>query len=57
MIDFTNCEIDLSSNYGGSDQKRGIIYNNHKYMIKISDRIDTKDRNALRDSYSNSIYS
>lgn len=26
MIDFTNCPIDFSANYGGSDKKRGIIY-------------------------------
>lgn len=57
MIDFTNCEIDLSSNYGGSDQKRGIIYNGKRYMVKISDRIETAGRNNLRDSYSNSVFS
>ena len=32
MIDFTNCRIDISSHYGGSDQKRGIFYNNERSM-------------------------
>ena len=51
MIDFTNAPIDLMSNYGGSDQKRGIIYNNKRYMLKLSDRIET-DEDSLKDSYS-----
>lgn len=57
MIDFTECAIDKLSNYGGSDQKRGIIYNGKRYMLKLSDRISTDKRDSLRDSYSNSIYS
>lgn len=57
MIDFTNAKIDLASNYGGSDQKRGIIYQDKRYMLKISDRIVTDKRDSLRDSYSNSVYS
>lgn len=56
-INFTNCPIDLSANYGGSDRKRGIIYNNEKYMLKISDRVPTEKRNDLNTSYSNSAYS
>lgn len=28
VIDFTSCDIVLTANYGGSDQKRGIIYHN-----------------------------
>ena len=35
MIDFTECEIDLTANYGGSDQKRGIIYKNERNMLNI----------------------
>ena len=27
LIDFTECEIDLMANYGGSDKKRGILNN------------------------------
>lgn len=37
MIDFTNCQIDLSANYGGSDKKRGIIYNDKKYISEEYD--------------------
>lgn len=57
MIDFTNCKIDRAAHYGGSDQKRGIIYNGHRYMLKMSDRIDQSKRNSLNSSYSNSIFS
>lgn len=57
MIDFTACEIDLTANYGGSDQKRGIIYKNERYMLKMADRITDNNRNSLNSSYSNSIYS
>ena len=35
MIDFTSCPIDLIANYGGSDQKRGIIYQGERYMLKM----------------------
>lgn len=57
MIDFTNCQIDLSANYGGSDKKRGIIYNDKKYMLKLSDKISEEKRNNLNSSYSNSAFS
>lgn len=57
MIDFTNSQIDKLSNYGGSDQKRGIIYDGKRYMLKLSDRIATDKRDSLRDSYSNSVFS
>lgn len=57
MIDFTECQIDLLSNYGGSDQKRGVIYNGKRYMLKLSNRTNTGDRNSLRDSYSNNVLS
>lgn len=57
MIDFTACEIDLTANYGGSDQKRGIIYKNERYMLKMADRITDNNRNSLNSSYSNSVYS
>ena len=57
MIDFTACEIDLTANYGGSDQKRGIIYQNERYMLKMADRITDNNRNSLNSSYSNSVYS
>ncbi len=57
MIDFTLCPIDLTANYGGSDQKRGIIYHGERYMLKMPDRISDDKRNDLNSSYSNSIYS
>lgn len=57
MIDFTNCQIDLSANYGGSDKKRGIIYDGKRYMLKLSDKIPDEKRNGLNSSYSNSAFS
>lgn len=57
MIDFTSCKIDLTASYGGSDQKRGIIYNNERYMLKMPDRISDDKRNGLNSSYSNSVFS
>ena len=56
MIDFTLCEADLTANYGGSDQKRGIIYQGERYMLKMADRIPDNKRNSLN-SYSNCVYS
>jgi hypothetical protein len=57
MIDFTDCRVDLTANYGGSDQKRGIIYNGKRYMLKLSDRVPEEKRNSLNSSYTNSAYS
>lgn len=57
MIDFTNCPINLSANYGGSDQKRGIYYQGELYMLKMPDKIPNSKRNDLNDSYSNSVFS
>ena len=57
LIDFTGCEIDLAAKYGGSDQKRGIIYNGDRYMIKFAERIPSESQNPLNSSYSNSIFS
>lgn len=51
LIDFTNCEIDLTANYGGSDKKRGVIYQGRRYMLKLSDRIPEKKQNSLNSSY------
>lgn len=56
-IDFTNCKIDTSANYGGSDKKRGILYNNSRYMLKLSDIIPEEKRTDLNSSYSNSAFS
>ena len=57
MIDFTNCTVDKSANYGGSDKKRGIFYNDGRYMLKLSDRISEDKQNDLNSSYTNSAYS
>lgn len=57
MINFTDCKIDISSEYAGSDQKRGIIYDGKKYMLKMADRINSEKKMNLNSSYSNSIFS
>lgn len=57
LIDFTNCPIDTLSQYGGSDQKRGIFYEGERYMLKFPDRISDDKHNSLNITYSNSIYS
>ena len=57
LIDFTHCEIDKNANYGGSDKKRGVIYNNCRYMLKLSDKIPEEKRLPINSSYSNSAYS
>lgn len=57
LIDFTNCKNDRTARYGGSDQKRGVIYNNKRYMLKFADKIPEEKRMSLNSSYSNSVYS
>lgn len=57
LIDFTECEIDLMANYGGSDKKRGILYNGKRYMLKMSDKIPEEKQNSLNSSYTNSTFS
>lgn len=57
MIDFTFCAVDKTANYGGSDKKRGIFYDNARYMLKLSDRISEDKRNDLNSSYTNSAFS
>ena len=57
LIDFTSCPIDMGAQYGGSDQKRGIIYKGDRYMLKFPDRIPDAKHNSLNSTYSNSIYS
>ena len=56
-IDFTGCEPDLSAHYGGSDAKKGIIYQGKRYMLKVSDRVPEERRNDLNSSYTNSSFS
>lgn len=57
MIRFDDSQIDISSSYGGSDQKRGIIYQGAKYMLKLSDRVAETKRLDINSSYSNSALS
>ena len=57
LIDFSSCEIDKLADYHGSDQKRGVIYQGKRYMLKWSDRIPEEKRISLNSSYSNSVYS
>lgn len=54
MIDFSNCDIDLSVNYNGANGKKAcIIYNNERYMIKTAGL--AKDNPNIK--YSNSCIS
>ncbi len=57
MIDFTDCQIDLTANYGGSDKKRGILFQGKRYMLKLSDRIPEEKKNPLNSPYTNSAFS
>lgn len=57
LIDFTTAANDVSTKYGGSDQKRSILYENERYMIKLSDRLPEEKRNPLNSSYTNSAFS
>lgn len=57
LIDFTDCRLDTAANYGGSDKKRGVIYNGSRYMLKLSDLIPDEKRTELNSSYSNSAFS
>lgn len=57
VIDFTSCPIDVTAQYGGSDKKCGIFYNDKHYMLKFADRVCTDNRNEWNGSYSNSVYS
>ena len=57
MLDFTFCQVDKTANYGGSDKKRGIFYNDARYMLKMSDRIREDKRNDWNSSYTNSAFS
>lgn len=43
LIDFSRCEIDRRSDYGGSDRKKAIFYNGDRYMLKFSEKSDVKN--------------
>ena len=52
-IDFTNCEK-LINDFGGSEKKKKILYNNEEYMIKFPDPVKEKNNNL---SYMNNQFS
>lgn len=53
MIDFSSCR-ELPNNYGGSEQKKKLIYNGEIYLVKFPDPIRQRN-NPL--SYMNNQYS
>ncbi len=46
IIDFSNCKINDISDYGGSDRKFGIYYNDTPYMIKFAEKTEKKNELA-----------
>ena len=61
LIDFTNCKVNRNKKYEKSSmKKRGIIYNNEKYLLKFMEKNIAKHyKNSEHNSetYFNSIYS
>lgn len=53
MIDFSNC-LELPNNYGGSEQKKKLVYNGENYLVKFPDPVRQKN-NPL--SYMNNQFS
>lgn len=53
MIDFTNCK-ELPGDYGGSEQKKKLVYNGEAYLVKFPDPVRQKN-NPL--SYMNNQFS
>lgn len=53
MIDFTNCK-ELPNDYGGSEQKKKLVYNGESYLVKFPDPVRQKN-NPL--SYMNNQFS
>lgn len=51
--DFTNCK-ELINNFGGSEKKKKILYNNERYMMKFPDPIREINNNL---SYMNNTFS
>lgn len=52
-VDFTNCKK-LLNDFGGSEKKKKILYDNEEYMIKFPDPIREQNNNL---SYMNNQYS
>lgn len=38
MIDFTSCQ-ELPSSYGGSEEKRKLVYSGENYLVKFPDPV------------------
>ena len=53
MVDLTDCR-ELTNKFGGSEKKKTILYNNHRYMVKFPDRVREMN-NEL--SYMNNVFS
>ena len=53
MVDFTNCREEINT-YKGSEKKKTLIYENHKYLVKFTEPIREKNKNI---SYINNAYS
>jgi len=53
MIDFTNCQ-EIPNFYSGSENKKTLIYNDERYLVKFPDPIREKNKNV---SYVNNVFS
>lgn len=56
LYDFNECRKSLKQ-FGGSDQKDSIYYDNKRYMIKYNDSIPAEKRNSLASSSRNNAFS
>lgn len=53
MVDFTACPIDKIADYRGhSGQKKGILYNNERYILKYAEDVEMSYNKQFRDSLS-----
>lgn len=55
LIDFSDCEINNATNYGGSDRKFGIYYQGEPYMIKFAEKVEEKRGEMGTNSINNCI--
>lgn len=53
MIDFTECK-EVLNHYRGSEKKKTLIYNDHRYLVKFPDPIREKNKDI---SYINNAFS
>ena len=53
MVDFTTCSIDKIADYRGhSGQKKGILYNNERYILKYAEDVEMSYNKQFRDTLS-----